>query len=50
MVKATPTDDNNNTENRSTYPIMVELKGRMIGGTEVEQIAGIGQVFCDVFS
>ena len=45
MVKATPSDDNNNTVNTSSYPIMVELRGRMAGGTEgVDQIVGNGQV------
>ena len=31
MVKATPSDDNNNTVNTSSYPILVELTGRMAG-------------------
>ena len=46
MVKATPSNDNNNTENTSTYPIMVELKGRMIGGSQSQGLEGSdGQVF-----
>ena len=40
MVKATPSDDNNNTENTSTYPIMVELKGRMIGESQSQDKKG----------
>ena len=45
MVKATPSDDNNNTVNTSSYPIMVELRDRMAGGTQGgQQIVGNGQV------
>ena len=44
MVKATLSDDNNNTVNTSSYPILVELQGHMVGGTEGgEQIVGDGQ-------
>ena len=43
MVKATPSDDNNNTENTSSYPIMVELTGRM-AGQRMEQTDGDKQV------
>ena len=39
MVKVSPSDDNNNNENTSSYPIMVELTGRMAG-----QMDGDGQV------
>ena len=31
MVKATPSDGNNNMENTSSYPIMVELTGHVAG-------------------
>ena len=45
MVKATPSDDNNNTVNTSSYPIMVELRDCMGGETPGgEQIVGNGQV------
>ena len=45
MVKATPSDDNNNTENASSYPILVELTGRMAGGSpSQDQRVGDGQV------
>ena len=46
MVKATPGDDNNNTVNTSSYPIMVELRGRMTDGGQ-SQVQGIcnGQVY-----
>ena len=48
MVKATPSDDNNNTVNTSSYPILVELTGRMAGGTQAgEQIIDDGQVIYD---
>ena len=41
MVKVNPNDENNNTQNTLSYPIMVELTGRMAGRTTgVEQIAG----------
>ena len=39
MVKATPSDDNNNTVNTSSYPIMVEMTGRM-AGQRIEQTNG----------
>ena len=45
MVKATPSDDNNNIVNTSSYPIMVELRDRMADGTQGgQQIVGNGQV------
>ena len=45
MVKATPSDDNNNTANTSSYPIMVELSDRMAGGAQGGQrIVGNAQV------
>ena len=41
MVNVTPNDDNNNKQNTLSYPIMVELTGRMAGRTMgVEQIVG----------
>ena len=43
MVKATANDDNNNTVNTSSYPIMVELTGRM-AGQRMEQTDGDEQV------
>ena len=44
MVKATPSDDNNNTENTSSHLIMVELTVHMAGGTQGgEKIVGNGQ-------
>ena len=43
IVKATPSDDNNNTVNTSSYPILVELTGRM-AGQRIEQTDGDGQV------
>ena len=43
MVKATPSDDNNNTVNTSSYPILVELTGRM-AGQRMEQTDGDEQV------
>ena len=51
MVKATPSDDNNNTENTSSYPILVELTGRMAGGTQShDQRMFNGQVYFMFFS
>ena len=43
IVKATPSDDNNNTVNTSSYPIMVELTGRM-AGQRMEKTDGDEQV------
>ena len=45
MVTTTANDRNNNTENTSTYPIMVELIGRMAGGSQSQgPRVGDGQV------
>ena len=49
MVKATPSDDNNNTENTSTYPILVELKGRMIGESQSQDQKGSDAEVCVKF-
>ena len=51
MVKATANDDKNNTVNTSSYPIMVELRGRMTDGSQ-SQVQGIcnGQVWSRLFS
>ena len=43
IVKATPSDDNNNTVNTSSHPIMVELTGRL-AGQRMEQTDGDEQV------
>ena len=41
MVKTTPDDDNNNTFQTASYPIMVELKDSITSGSQVvEQVAG----------
>ena len=45
MVKANPSDDNNNNENTSSYQIVVELTGRMAG-----QMDGDGQVHLSYLS
>ena len=37
VVKATPSDSNNNTEHTSSHPIMVELEGRMAGTSQIEK-------------
>ena len=49
IVKATPSDDNNNTVNTSSYPIMVELRGRMTDGGQEQNICN-GQVYSMFFS
>ena len=45
IVKAAANDENNNTVNTPSYPIMVELRGRMTDGSQ-SQVQGIcnGQV------
>ena len=44
MVKATPSDPNNNTEQTSSHPIFVELTGRTAGASQLQNENGHTQV------
>ena len=44
IVKPTPKDPNNNTEQTSSHPIMVELAGHMVGGSQIQNQNGDNQV------
>ena len=44
IVKPTPNEPNNNTEQTSSHPIMVELAGRMVGGSQIQEQNGDKQV------
>ena len=46
IVKPTPKDPNNIPEQTSSHPIMVELTGRMVGGSQIQEQNGDKQVPC----
>ena len=50
MVKATPSDPNNSTEQTSSHPIFVELTGRTVGVSQIQKENGHTQVLKNILS